>query len=78
MDGRVTKEALDRAAGQVLKAKFRLGLFEHPYADETEADRWNACAEHRALTREAACKSMVLLKNNDQVLPLPNRSVVLH
>ncbi|WP_337940657.1 glycoside hydrolase family 3 C-terminal domain-containing protein [Parabacteroides sp.] len=70
LDGRVTKEALDRAAGQVLKAKFRLGLFEHPYADETEADRWNACAEHRALTREAACKSMVLLKNNDQVLPL--------
>ena len=70
LDGLVTEEALNRAVGQVLKAKFRLGLFEHPYVDETEADRWNACAEHRALSHEAACKSMVLLKNNDEVLPL--------
>jgi beta-glucosidase len=73
LDGLVTEEALNRAVGQVLKAKFRLGLFEHPYVDETEADKWNACAEHRALTHEAACKSMVLLKNNDEVLPLSKK-----
>ena len=66
----ITEEALNRAVGQVLKAKFRLGLFEHPYMDESEADRWNACAEHRALAYEAACRSMVLLKNEHQTLPL--------
>lgn len=65
----ITEEALNRAVGQVLKAKFRLGLFEHPYMDESEADRWNACAEHRALAYEAACRSMVLLKNEHQTLP---------
>ncbi|MDD2953985.1 MAG: glycoside hydrolase family 3 C-terminal domain-containing protein [Parabacteroides sp.] len=70
LDGLVTEEALDRAAGQVLKAKFRLGLFEHPYIDETEAERWNACAEHRELALETARKSIVLLKNENQVLPL--------
>lgn len=70
LNGLVTDEALDRAAGQVLKAKFRLGLFEHPYMEETEATKWNNCADHRALAREAACKSAVLLKNKNQLLPL--------
>lgn len=69
--GLITEEALNRAVRQVLKAKFRLGLFDRPYVDEREADRWNACAEHRALTREAACRSMVLLKNENGLLPLP-------
>lgn len=68
--GLITEEALNRAVRQVLKAKFRLGLFDHPYMNESEADRWNACAEHRALTREAACRSMVLLKNENGLLPL--------
>ena len=70
LDGLVTEKALDRAVGQVLKAKFRLGLFENPYIDEQEAERWNACAEHRVLALEAARKSIVLLKNEDEVLPL--------
>lgn len=69
--GLITEEALNRAVRQVLKAKFRLGLFDRPYVDEREADRWNACAAHRALTREAACRSMVLLKNENGLLPLP-------
>lgn len=68
--GLITEEALNRAVRQVLKAKFRLGLFENPYMDESEADRWNACAEHRALAQEAAARSMVLLKNENQLLPL--------
>lgn len=68
--GLITEEALNRAVRQVLKAKFRLGLFDRPYTDEQEADRRNACAERRALTREAACRSMVLLKNENGLLPL--------
>lgn len=74
LNGLVTEEALDRAAGQVLKAKFRLGLFEHPYIDESDAERWNACDEHRQLAREAARKSIVLLKNEKQVLPLSKQT----
>ena len=70
LNGLVTEEALDRAAGQVLKAKFRLGLFENPYIEESDAEKWNACAEHRELAREVARKSIVLLKNENQLLPL--------
>lgn len=70
MDGLVTEEALNRACGQVLKAKFRLGLFENPYVKEEEAERWNGCEEHRALALEAARKSIVLLQNNHRTLPL--------
>lgn len=70
LNGMITEASLNRAAGQVLKAKFRLGLFDHPYIDENEADKWNACAEHRELTREVARKSIVLLKNENQLLPL--------
>lgn len=74
LNGLVTKEALDRATGQVLKAKFRLGLFENPYIDESDAERWNACIEHRELAREVARKSIVLLKNEDQLLPLSKQT----
>lgn len=74
LDGLVTEEALNRAAGQVLKAKFRLGLFENPYMDETEADKWNNCPAHRELSRESARKSMVLLKNENQLLPLSKQT----
>lgn len=70
LNGLVTEEALNRAVRQVLKAKFRLGLFEHPYINEEEAEKWNACAAHRELAREAARKSIVLLKNEQQLLPL--------
>lgn len=70
LDGLVKEEALDRAVGQVLKAKFRLGLFEHPYIDENEAEKWNACSAHRKLALVAARRSIVLLKNENRVLPL--------
>lgn len=70
LDGLVKEEALDRAVGQVLKAKFHLGLFEHPYIDENEAEKWNACSAHRKLALEAARRSIVLLKNENRVLPL--------
>ena len=70
LDGRVKKEALDRAVTQVLKAKFRLGLFDDPYVDVSQAGKWTNCPVHRQLAYEAACKSIVLLKNNNKTLPL--------
>lgn len=56
---------LDRAVERVLEAKFRMGLFEHPFAEEPQLDR----AKGRALSMRVAAESMVLLKNNG-ILPL--------
>ena len=68
--GTVPMEQLDRAVGQILKLKFELGLFENPYKSDVERAGKNIlCPEYRALAKEAADKSIVLLKN-EGVLPL--------
>lgn len=73
-DGKIPMTVIDDAVARVLRAKFNLGLFEHPYTDPSEARKWNGNPEHRNLTREAAEKSFVLLKNEDDILPL-NKSI---
>ena len=70
-DGTLDKATLDTACRRVLGVKFRLGLFEHPYTDETRAARVLRCPDHLDLARRIACASMVLLKNKDDLLPLP-------
>ncbi len=69
-DGSVSKQALDAAVRNVLRAKFRLGLFENPYVDPEAAAAINDTPGHRALAREAAREAIVLLKNDGNVLPL--------
>lgn len=69
-DGKVDQKVIDRAVSRVLKAKFELGLFENPYVDSNEAARWVGKNEHIQLAREAARKSIVLLKNENNTLPL--------
>ena len=68
-EGSVTTAQIDDAAGAVLTWKFRLGLFEHPYADLAKAKAAAERPESRALALEAARESIVLLKNNG-LLPL--------
>ena len=68
--GLIADSIINASVSRVLKAKFELGLFEHPYADPDSAARWNNAAEHRALARTAARESIVLLKNDRDVLPL--------
>lgn len=68
--GLVEEKAIDEAVRRVLRAKFRLGLFEDPYADEQEADAWWNSHAQRELARKAAQESIVLLKNDRQTLPL--------
>lgn len=68
--GEVPMEELDRAVADVLRLKFRLGLFDRPYKTDTpRAERDILRPEYRALAREAADKSIVLLKN-ENVLPI--------
>ncbi|MFF9818189.1 glycoside hydrolase family 3 N-terminal domain-containing protein [Streptomyces sp. NPDC014006] len=67
--GRIAERRIDDAVGRILTEKFRLGLFEHPYADTGGASRIGSAA-HRAVAREAAAKSQVLLKNDGGLLPL--------
>ncbi|MCB0634524.1 MAG: glycoside hydrolase family 3 C-terminal domain-containing protein, partial [Lewinella sp.] len=68
--GMVDQAAVDEAVRRVLRAKFKLGLFEDPYIDPAEAAQWNGSAAHRQLAKQAALASMVLLKNEQQTLPL--------
>ncbi len=61
---------LRRAAGRVLRVKFLLGLFENPYVDESRQQVAVHIPEHLSLAEEIARKSIVLLKNEDGLLPL--------
>lgn len=62
--GRLTEAELDRAVAAVLRAKFRLGLFEHPYVDVSSVPETLDRPEARALARRVAERSIVLLKND--------------
>jgi beta-glucosidase len=68
--GLIPGPVIDAAVARVLRVKFELGLFEHPYVDPDEAATWNGHADHRALARHAARESIVLLKNDRRTLPL--------
>ena len=67
--GRIAMKDLDRAAGRVLKLKFDLGLFDHPYVDESIPAQVVRTPENIAVARKAAEESVTLLENNG-VLPL--------
>ncbi len=68
-EGRIPESRIDESVRRILTVKFRLGLFEHPYADEATTMDVRLCPEHRQTALEAARKSIVLLKN-DGILPL--------
>lgn len=68
--GQVSEAALNRAVARNLRAKFLLGLFENPYVDVERAVRVTNSSEHRALAAEAARRSLTLLKNEKNLLPL--------
>jgi len=67
--GRVGERRIDDAVSRILRQKFRLGLFEKPYAD-TDGAAAIGSAGHRAVARQAAAESQVLLKNSAGLLPL--------
>jgi beta-glucosidase len=68
-NGDVKVERVDDAVRRILTAKFELGLFERPFSEEMQLASIGS-AEHRELAREAVRKSLVLLKNHANALPL--------
>ena len=69
-EGKIQQAVIDQAVHDVLMAKYRLGLFEHPYADPSKVDAAMVTPEQRAAARAVAAKTAVLLRNESGVLPL--------
>jgi beta-glucosidase len=76
---KLSMATIDEAVRRVLRIKYRLGLFDRPYSDETREPGSLLRPESLRLAREAAARSTVLLKNDRGVLPLPKnvRSVAV-
>lgn len=68
--GKLSMPVIDEAVRRVLRIKFRLGLFDHPYTDESREASVIMSREHLNAAREVAVRSLVLLKNERDVLPL--------
>lgn len=68
--GAVPVSLVDDAVRRILRVKFALGLFEHPYADEQGESAVLLTAENRRAAREIAQRSIVLLRNEGNILPL--------
>ena len=68
--GKLSPATIDEAVRRILRIKFRLGLFEHPYADETRERSALLSRDSLAAAREIAARSQVLLKNERETLPL--------
>jgi beta-glucosidase len=69
-EGKIPEALVDKAVARNLRAKFLLGLFESPYVDPDRAVRVTNSLEHRELAADAARRSIVLLRNENNLLPL--------
>ena len=74
-EGLLSMEDIDRAVAAVLYVKFRLSLFENPYVDTKLKEQRFHCQAHQDMALEAGEKSIVLLQNNNNVLPIQKDKV---
>jgi beta-glucosidase len=75
--GDISMERIDDAVLRILIVKFKLGLFEQPFSDPTYRESIGSDA-HRELAREAVAKSLVLLTNDNAVLPLSKETGLIY
>lgn len=68
-EGKVSNDRIDDAVRRILKVKYELGLFDKRYTDNDLTDKIGSL-EHREVARKAVRQSFVLLKNNDNILPV--------
>ena len=76
-EGKISENEIDRAVRNILKLKFELGLFENPYVDETLSAKVDYAPEHLEAAKQTAIESAILLKNDDNVLPLDKAKTIL-
>ncbi len=69
-EGKLSESRIDESVRRILEIKFRLGLFEHPYGDVKSRDKVINSQEHKQTALEATRNSIVLLKNENGLLPL--------
>jgi beta-glucosidase len=69
-EGKLAEVTVDRSTARVLRAKFLLGLFDDPYVDPSRAERVTNSPEHQQLALRAAQEALILLKNENGLLPL--------
>jgi beta-glucosidase len=74
-ENKVSEADIDRAVRNVLRVKFKLGLFEHPYANINLMQKVTNCNEHKQLALKAAQEAMVLLKNDKNTLPFDSSKI---
>lgn len=74
--GKVSASVLDEAVRRVLRVKFKAGLFDHPYADPNREKTDILTPENREVARKLAFESLVLLQNNNDVLPLNRKQTI--
>jgi len=75
--GMVTEAEIDVAVKRILKMKFEMGLFEHPYVDATQAKQLVRSDNNKAVALQVAREVITLLKNQNHVLPLSKTQKVL-
>ena len=75
--GMVTEAEIDVAVKRILKMKFEMGLFEHPYVDAAQAKQLVRCDNNKAVALQVAREVITLLKNQNHVLPLSKNKKVL-
>ncbi|MDE5962883.1 MAG: beta-glucosidase BglX [Alistipes sp.] len=76
-EGKVKESTIDEAVRNILRLKFRLGLFENPYVDASKTREAAYKLEHLELARRSAAESAILLKNDNDVLPLDDVHTIL-
>jgi beta-glucosidase len=69
-EGKISERAVDRAVSRILREKFLAGLFDDPYVDPDIAEKITNRPEHQQLALKAAREAIILLKNQDHLLPL--------
>lgn len=74
-NGKIAESDIDKTVLRILIQKFRLGLFDNPYVDPSKAEKFVGCDANRKVAYNAASESMVLLKNDNNFLPLDKNKV---
>ncbi len=74
-EGRISQQQIDDMVRPILETKIRMGLFEHPYADLVRSEQILNDPQHLQLARKAAQQSMVLLRNENGLLPLNKNKI---